>query len=563
MILNNLIKKKNEGVLMKRQDNFAVVCILLGIFLLFPMLWVNAAPPAGKAEDQEQEHERIREEVSVTNVQVPVRVLYKGQPVTDLKVEDFTLYEDKKPVKINGFFLKRKTLSLSTEGQAEAVAEPEPRTFVLVFNVSNYNSYFEKGLDYLFDKVFLPTDRLLLFANNKTRDFKIGQNKDAIKSQLIKDLKEEGSEARRRLISYVKQVETMLNVHDFTRSLSRRDNERPRRAIEFLKKYLLTWKEFQQRYLAPRTDRFYYFSRFLEKVQGQKWVLNFYQFEFFPRIRPNSRALETLRDLSTELSQSPNATAAAQGRNLETVLSQVNTATTLSNKFPVDELTKLFYKVDATFHSFFIRSTNADLLNDVDYDQVSSDLELLLKGITDLTGGKNMSTNDLAKGLETVTQTEDAYYMLTYVPKNPKRAGKLSIKVKGKKYKVLYDDNFRADYINAYFNKLEQKIQTPDVKVKDFSFKNKILAFTVADFMMRKIEGKNVGHLKIRIRLTDNNNKSLFDSAKTLEAQKNEMKISLPVFKSIKKGEYNILIDAQDLMTGKEDNFFQDIIVKR
>jgi hypothetical protein len=55
----------------------------------------------------------------------------------------------------------------------------------------------------------------------------------------------------------------------------------------------------------------------------------------------------------------------------------------------------------------------------------------------------------------------------------------------------------------------------------------------------------------------------MFDQQKVLTAQKAEMKISLDVFKTIKKGEYNILIDAADMLTGKEDNFHQDIVVTR
>ncbi|MCP5051876.1 MAG: hypothetical protein GY940_32210 [bacterium] len=539
----------------------------VSLLVLFTLL--STVPSFSFASGTDQEHERIREEVSVTNVQVPVRVLYKGKPVLNLKKEDFTLYENKKKVEINGFFLKRKTLTLTKPGEpggetpTVAPAPVEPRTFVLVFNVSNYNTYFDRALDHLFSKVFVPTDRLMVFANNKTHTYNNLENKETIKAKLIKDLRAEGSQAKRRLLGYIKRIETYLNVHDFTRKLNRRDNGRAQRALEFLKKYLLTWQEYQQKYLVPRTDRFYYFSRYLEKLKGEKWVLNFYQFEFFPRIRPASRTLDRLRDLSTELSNSNAATAMAQGRSMETLLTQVNTELSLADKFPSEALTKLFYKVDATFHSFFLKSTNVAFANDIDYNQVSSDIEYVLKGITDLTGGRNMTTTDLVKGLESIAQQEDAYYMLTYSPQSPKRAGKLRVKVKGKKYKVLYDDNFRADYINAYFNKLEQKIQTPDIKVTDLSFKKKILVFTVSDFLMREVEGKTIGQLQIRIRVTDKVNKPLYDKSQILTAQKKELKLSIPTFKTIIKGEYNFIVDAKDMMTGKEDSSHQNVVIDR
>lgn len=56
-----------------------------------------------------QEHEPIKKKVIVTNVEVPVRVLYKGRPVTNLTKEDFIIYENRKKVEVNGFFIKRIT----------------------------------------------------------------------------------------------------------------------------------------------------------------------------------------------------------------------------------------------------------------------------------------------------------------------------------------------------------------------------------------------------------------------------------------------------------------------
>jgi hypothetical protein len=55
-----------------------------------------------------QEEEILRENVSVINTEVPVRVVFKGQAVTDLKKEDFFIYEGGRLQKINGFQLVRK-----------------------------------------------------------------------------------------------------------------------------------------------------------------------------------------------------------------------------------------------------------------------------------------------------------------------------------------------------------------------------------------------------------------------------------------------------------------------
>jgi hypothetical protein len=537
-----------------------ILTVLLG--LTVPMaLSLSAA-------SQEQEHEKIVEKVTVTNVEVPVRVLLKGKPVGDLTKEDFILYENKKKMRINGFYKINKTLTFKqpAPGEAAPAVKPPSRTFVLVFNVSNYNQYFKKAIDHLFDNILLPTDRVLVFANDKTRHFKDIKNKAAIKTQLAADLKEEGIKAKRRLLQYINRVETYMNVYNFRRVINtpRRDKSQAEIMIDFMKRYYMTWGEYQQTYLIPKVDRFYYFARFLQNLKGPKWVLNFYQFEFFPRIRPGSQTWDKIRDLATELLNSGNPTFQAQGNQMFNLINKINSELVLNVRFPKEEVSKLFYKVDATFHSFFIRSNNTAFMGDIEYNDVSSELEHVLKSITDITGGKSITSSNLVESLETVKQVEDVYYVLTYAPANPNKSGSLKIKTtKGRKYKVLYDNNFREDYITEYFSKLEQKIKTPDIKVKGFSFKKKVLVFTVSEYMMTAIEGKNAGRIKIRIRLVGADNTSLFDQAKLLTAQKKEMKISLPVFKSIKKGEYNFLIDAVDMVTGKQDNFHQNVTVKR
>ncbi|MGD2088760.1 MAG: hypothetical protein PVH61_21455 [Candidatus Aminicenantes bacterium] len=47
------------------------------------------------------------EKVTVTNVEVPVRVLYKGEPVANLSKDDFTIYENQEKDKNTGYKNRR------------------------------------------------------------------------------------------------------------------------------------------------------------------------------------------------------------------------------------------------------------------------------------------------------------------------------------------------------------------------------------------------------------------------------------------------------------------------
>lgn len=537
---------------MKNKIYFIVFITFMVFALNFPVL-------------SQEKQERIVEKVTVTNIEVPVRVLYKGEPITGLTRDDFEIFENKKKMKIHGFFIKRKKIKLIETKEIEEVEKKKKvplRTFVLVFSITDFNKNVKDAIDYVFEKILRKNDSLLIFANDKTLRYTTLEDKQKIKLQLLDNLNEESKKARMRLIQYINKIETYLNMHDFRVKLTKID-EPAVRLIGFLNKYLITWNDYKKRYLTPRIDRFYFFSRFLENIKSEKWVLNFYQFDLFPKIRMGSRTMFILRQRAQELTESGTATNVAMGRRLETLLSQLYVDLNVPAGFPTEDISKLFYKVDATFHSFFIRSTQRRMMNDLEYQEFSSDIERVLKGITDVTGGENITSNNLVKSLEIVQELEDVYYMLTYVPLDPEGApGKIKVKVKNKKYKVLYDDNFRADYINDYMKKLEDRMQVPTLKIKDFSFKRKILSFIVVDFLMREIEKKKTGRIKVRIKLTDANNNSLFDQANLLTAQKKEMKISLGAFKNIKKGAYNFLIDAVDMLTGKEANFHKNVMVK-
>jgi hypothetical protein len=497
--------------------------------------------------------ERILEKVTITNIEIPVRVMYKGKSVIDLKKEDFVIYENGKKMEINGFFLKKKIIKIveSKDGLEKTLPS---RTFILAFSITDFNEAIEKAVEHLFDSVFRDNDRLLFFVNDKSLEYLNIGDRNKIKLEVIANLKEQSLKARERMLKYISDVETALNVHNFLIQLRQRFDDRPERAVDFMKKYLLAWNDYKTKYLTPRIDYFYSFARYLEKIKSEKWVFNFYQFDLFPNIRLGSTTMNALRDLAEELTMSNSPENYSTGRLLNTIVNQTLKDLNVSDGAPTEDIAKLFYKVDATFHSFFIKGVKTSVKDDLEYQEVASDIEKTLKEITRITGGETITSNNLIQSIDKVSETEDAYYILTYAPVESKTAGKLKITVNDKKYKVLYDNNFREDYISDYLGKMDKKTQTPAIKIDGFSFDNKILTFTVKEYAIGELDKVKVGRMKIRIRLTDNTGNSLFNQEKILTAQKTEMKISLNTFKDIKIGEYFFLIDVVDMLTNKEAN---------
>jgi len=541
------------------------------LFLAFLTLFGGSKVIA--QDNTTNDQEKVVERLTVKNIEVPVRVLDGKNLVTDLTKEDFILTEGKDQVDINGFFIKRKIMRNPSDVTAAAPATPLPasespvsRTFVLTFQVTTYNEDLEKALNYLFDKILRPTDQLMVFANNSTRTFKDINNPQQIKAILIDDFRTAGEAYRNRLSTYVRRIEDNLKMNDFTRAI-RDDRESDTRAedmIFFLDKYLGVWEEYKKMYLLPNMDVFYNFSRYLEHIKGEKWVLNFYQFEIFPRIRIQSELFNKMRTIAANMSLSTNPSTMALGRRFEQTLQEIYINLNMTRGFPLDEITKLFYKVDATFHSFFIRTQNPSFLQDYSYQTISTELEQLLGSITEVTGGRSIVSNNLAESLDTVIEMEDVYYILTFKPKNPDKAESIKIRIPSRKgLTLLYDDNFRADYINEYFQRMEKL--RPQVKLEGFSFANKILSFKVGNFIMQQADKKNpqqVGRLAIRIRLLDQTGKSLFDETKGVNANKAELSLSIPAFKNLPDGDYSFLIDVLDQFSGLAAKLYETIRVK-
>jgi len=499
----------------------------------------------------QQEEEPLRETVEVVNVEVPVRVYYKGKPVANLTRADFNLYENRKLQDIKGFICKRKRIKVQTvELTAEKKKTLAPRHFTLVFRIQQYSDDLKKGVEYVFENILKETDQVLVFANNKSAFFKNLKNKSAVKAKLDDLLRKESLETRHRLQLYFKALEQELKIADFL--LTVRDRAALRQSLhhyihDFFKKYLGIWNEFKKKYLVPDIDKYYNFSRYLKNILLEKWVINFYQFEMFPKIMVTSEILRRVRQHVGKWQASKNTELITFARLISRQMAEIEKEHSVAKDFPTDEVAKLFHNVDATFHSIFMRTTMHSLSGDVEYRRIASDLENNLRKITDLTGGDLVVSNKLDKALDTISEVEDIYYILTYEPTDPEKRGKIKVKLKKKKHKLVYSPNLRTGYLSDYIE--HKEIKGKPLKIKSLVFKDKKLFMELTDIYLKKGQG---GKLNIRIRIKNKQEIAIFDQQKSLNAQKDTVKLSLN-FSGISKGQYDIIIDVQDMFTRKTD----------
>ena len=111
-------------------------------------------------------------------------------------------------------------LELDVELNAQQERIPRGRYFALVFRITHYNEYLKDGLDHIFEKVLNPRDQLLVFINNRSQFFKSLENKGSVKMVVDRLISQESEIARKKMLLYLKEVESAVNKHNMEMKLA-------------------------------------------------------------------------------------------------------------------------------------------------------------------------------------------------------------------------------------------------------------------------------------------------------------------------------------------------------
>ncbi len=275
------------------------------IHRFWPLLIIGLAAGLGSAQ-------QISEEASVINIEVPVRVFTGDRLVTDLTIDDFEIFEDGKPQKLEAVYFIRRN-SVERRSEAKRFAPDTNRNFFLFFEVASYDARMSEALDYFIESVFMPGDALTVVTPLKTyrlkpRAFEARTRAD-ISAQIKRLIRRDATmgsveynsilsdleDQARGLLTALSQLfnaQPKLTVDDFA-ALPYRDLS----VDDILTRYLATIKRLEN-IRAIDQERILNFPNILKKETGQKHVFVFYEREFIPRIDPRvlSVYIEMLQD---------------------------------------------------------------------------------------------------------------------------------------------------------------------------------------------------------------------------------------------------------------------------
>jgi len=500
------------------------------------MRYAQSAPPLV----QDQEHKRIREEVEVVNIEVPVRVFYKNKPVKGLKKKDFKLFLDGEEWDINGFYEVRKKMKRESAGQA-------PRLFVLVFNVSSpVGKDLEKAMQIFFTQVIRPKDRLMVLTNNIfLNDYPVEDPGQELK-KLEKILNIESKRIQFKLLS----LESSLRYIASNLKLEIQDSGRrdPGNSIRrFINDYQNYFNEFKDIFFNPPEAQYLKVAEYLQGQQMEKWVLYFYEIPMFPQLKLSGGTLYKAIEAYYKSRRIPNPIIYDIGPQL----------TKPGELDKIRDIGKVFFNTGATFHTLLLKNSPAKFFEEYDYKSVTVDSEHIFRQVSKMTYGKVMQTNNMEKFVKKVSDREDVYYVLTYVPKKDKKKSKIKVTVTGKKkYRIVYDHQQRA----RYFRKIAQKVkeEIPRIRIKDVQLKEGILSAGISGVLLAPGQDGDIGKIILNIKLLSDKAVLISSAQKAFKTKMDSVPIKLRL-PGLKAGNYQVIVEANDINSGRNDLVIEDL----
>jgi hypothetical protein len=504
--------------------------------LLAFVLTIGLCPSIASEQDSPQE----QEEVTVTAVEVPVRVLLKGVPVRDLTKDDFELTENGVPQDITQFEIISRTIATGeTVTPAAEKPRPKKKLFILIFNVFDYNDAIGQAIDYFFTEVFQPDDQIIAVTEDRILSVERGKKTD----DLVRNLKESLQKFKAISIQNTLRIFRDLRRESDGLLAALQGIEPGRMSLAelmllYVEIYIRAWDEYHRQYLMPDIGFYRELVQRVRTIEGDKWAVCFQQRDMFPRIRSASRLeSEMERWLGSQISPEDQAKA----RNIQSRMNDLQRSFDLSNSISPDALRDVFLSDDITFHLILLKSFRTLADQDFELKEVSGDYEDSLKKISEATGGYLALNNKPMEALKEAAELEDYHYLLVYSPKgsSAKEKREIAVKVKRSGVEVISLKNFVAPGIIP-------------ITIADFKAGGQKVSFALLNYQMTKVNDKTGGIAEVKITIFDEASNKVFDEGKKLDLVKKETHISLN-FPQLKPGTYFIIVQAVDRVTNRTD----------
>lgn len=351
--------------------------------------------------------QQIAHEVTVVNIEIPVRVFKGDAFIDDLTLADFEITEDGIPQTPLAVYLIKKAAVQMSQGSSFR-PDVEKRHFILFFEMDDFLPELEEAIDVFFNTVLTPNDTVRIITSQSAvqlkKDALVKSTREVmarqVKERLRKDFRA-GSQPLRSLIEDLRMIRTFAVSPDDEFTVFQQ---------KMISNQIFDLKSFDHTRLEA-------LAKFLGSIEGSKQVLLFYQKEEY---------------LIT-------------GYDPDGVQRSVD--------FEPGRIRNLFADASAAIHFLFLTKTKADVT--VEYREsgearkvdLGQEFYQVYRELAAATGGLIDSSANAAAAMKRAAEAAENYYLLYYQPSAYKKDGKYkSIRVDVKKpgLRVLH----RSGYID-------------------------------------------------------------------------------------------------------------------
>ncbi len=402
--------------------------------------------------------QQIKEEATVINIEVPVRVFSGKTFIDNLTIDDFEVFENGKRQSIEAvYFVKKRSVERSQE--KKRFAPKTARNFFLFFELSQYQPKIGDAIEYFVHNVLSPGDSLSIVTSMKTYRMKNiafeVTSREEIAKQLIKIVRRDtltgNAEYRfmideiagmaQSLTQYMGQARlTIGGIEDgladnITMPITELSASNPpatrsfEEALNLYENYIFKLENLRK----VSQEKMLNFAEHLRQKEGQKYVTIFYQKEFIPQVDPKilNQALSLFQD-------SPII--------LQTL---ANIIDFYRREIQIDmELVKQTYADCSISIHFLFLTLPQEPQYGVHFADHSEDIFSAFQEMANSTGGFIDSSARADILFKAAVEASENYYLLYYSPTSYSADGEfkeIQVKVKNKDYRISHRAGYFAN----------------------------------------------------------------------------------------------------------------------
>ncbi len=398
--------------------------------------------------------QQIKEEATVINIEVPVRVFSGKTFIDNLTIGDFEVLENGISQNIEAVYFVKKR-SVERKQERKRFTPKTARNFFIFFELTEYLPKIGDAIKYFVHNVLTPGDNLCIVTSIKTYRMKNiafeVTSPDEVAKQLIGLVRRDtmtGNSEYRYMISEIAGIAQSLSIRMAQGRMRVIGQEQIIEEVAIPNSELFSSSLSEGRSLEEeftlyenyifkldnlrRMDqgKLINFAKYLENKEGQKYVTIFYQKEFIPQLDPKllSQTMSLYQDRPVVL---------------QTIS---NVIEFYKREVPIDiELVKQTYADCSISIHFLYLTTPPESYYGVYMADHSEDIYSVFREMAVATGGYIDSSARADFLFKSAVEASENYYLLYYSPShyiNDGQFKKIQVKIKNKKCRIFH----RSDY---------------------------------------------------------------------------------------------------------------------